>query len=51
MDMVVQSRTGYLEDGLLVVNKVKLMKNYMKKKTFILDCISIAPTDILYLGA
>ena len=52
MDMLVQSRTGYLEDGLLVEDKMKLLKYYTKTKktTFILDCLAVAPTDVLYIG-
>ena len=51
LDMVAKSRTGYLEDGLIVTDKMKLMKNYTKKTTFILDCLALAPTDLLYFGS
>ncbi|XP_045205389.1 cyclic nucleotide-gated cation channel alpha-3-like [Mercenaria mercenaria] len=49
MDMFVSSRTGYLEEGLLVTNPQKLRKNYIKSTNFKMDIISILPTDILYI--
>ncbi|XP_052282307.1 cyclic nucleotide-gated cation channel alpha-3-like [Dreissena polymorpha] len=48
-DMFVSSRTGYLEEGLLVTNPLKLRRNYFKSTNFKLDIISIFPTDIFYV--
>ncbi|XP_046556968.1 cyclic nucleotide-gated cation channel alpha-3-like isoform X1 [Haliotis rubra] len=48
LDMWVQFRTGYLEQGLMVTDPVKLRKNYMKTRTFILDVVSVMPTDLFY---
>ncbi|KAJ8028024.1 Cyclic nucleotide-gated olfactory channel [Holothuria leucospilota] len=47
-DMGVQLRTGYLEQGLLVTDWVKLRNHYLKSKTFIFDFLSIIPFDLLY---
>ncbi|MCL4139743.1 UNVERIFIED_CONTAM: hypothetical protein GTU68_019157 [Idotea baltica] len=48
LDMFVRAHEGYLEQGLLVKDPVKLRKNYLKTKTFRLDLLSVLPTDILY---
>ncbi|XP_023244656.1 cyclic nucleotide-gated channel cone photoreceptor subunit alpha-like [Centruroides sculpturatus] len=49
IDIFVHTRTGYLEQGLLVKDSRKLVQNYMKSIYFKLDILSILPTDILYL--
>ncbi|XP_071496267.1 cyclic nucleotide-gated channel alpha-3-like [Diadema antillarum] len=51
LDICVQLRTGYLEQGMLVVDSKKLRNNYMKdrKWTFYLDMLSIIPLDLLYI--
>uniref|UniRef100_A0A3Q2D9M9 Cyclic nucleotide gated channel subunit alpha 1b n=1 Tax=Cyprinodon variegatus TaxID=28743 RepID=A0A3Q2D9M9_CYPVA len=49
LDMVFRTRTGYLEQGLLVKDKLKLQERYMKTFQFKLDMVSMIPTDILYL--
>ncbi|KAH8875905.1 Cyclic nucleotide-gated cation channel alpha-3 [Schistosoma japonicum] len=49
LDIFVGCRTGYLEEGLLVRDKVKLKKAYFKRRQFIIDIIAILPTDLLYL--
>ena len=41
--------SGYLEQGLLVKDPVKLRKNYWKSKYVIFDVLSILPTDLAYL--
>lgn len=41
--------TGYLEQGLMVVDPVKLRRNYTKNRTFYIDVFSVLPTDILYI--
>ncbi|NXS08591.1 CNG3 protein, partial [Neodrepanis coruscans] len=47
-DMFVQTRTGYLEQGLLVKEEQKLREKYKKSFQFKLDFLSIIPTDLLY---
>ncbi|XP_029707336.1 cyclic nucleotide gated channel subunit alpha 1a [Takifugu rubripes] len=48
-DMFVRTRTGYLEQGLLVKDEKRLRDGYVSSFQFRLDVISIVPTDILYL--
>ncbi|KAK7097138.1 hypothetical protein V1264_004157 [Littorina saxatilis] len=50
MDMGFQFRTGYLEQGLMVVDPTKLRKNYTKSRQFKIDVLSLLPTDLLYLA-
>ncbi|XP_053110355.1 cGMP-gated cation channel alpha-1 isoform X2 [Hemicordylus capensis] len=47
-DMLVRTRTGYLEQGLLVKEELKLKKKYKGTVQFKLDVLSIIPTDLLY---
>ncbi|KAM9295258.1 cyclic nucleotide-gated channel alpha-1 [Morus bassanus] len=47
-DMFVRTRTGYLEQGLLVKEEQKLQKKYKTSFQFKLDFLSIIPTDLLY---
>ncbi|GFQ72183.1 cyclic nucleotide-gated cation channel subunit A [Trichonephila clavata] len=49
VDIAVHCRTGYLEQGLLVRDRSKLIKNYTSSIAFKLDIISIFPTDLLYV--
>ena len=39
---------GYLEQGLIVRDLSKLRKNYMQSRAFLLDIVSLLPTDFLY---
>ena len=48
LDMVANSRTGYLEQGILVRDTRALALNYLKSFKFKLDVISVLPTDITY---
>ncbi|XP_026767590.3 cyclic nucleotide-gated channel rod photoreceptor subunit alpha [Pangasianodon hypophthalmus] len=48
-DMVFRTRTGYLEQGLLVKDEKKLRARYIESIQFKLDLISMIPTDICYL--
>ena len=47
--MLVVFFSGYLEQGLLVRDPTKLRRNYAKSPGFVLDVLSILPTDLLYL--
>ncbi|XP_022084450.1 cyclic nucleotide-gated cation channel alpha-3-like [Acanthaster planci] len=50
LDIVVQFRTGYLEQGLLVRDPKKLRKSYVKSWMFKLDVLSMLPLDLLYIA-
>uniref|UniRef100_A0A8D0LBL4 Cyclic nucleotide gated channel subunit alpha 1 n=1 Tax=Sphenodon punctatus TaxID=8508 RepID=A0A8D0LBL4_SPHPU len=47
-DMFVRTRTGYLEQGLMVKDELKLKERYKETSQFKLDVLSVVPTDILY---
>nr|XP_040036451.1 cGMP-gated cation channel alpha-1 [Gasterosteus aculeatus aculeatus] len=49
-DMIFRTRTGYLEQGLLVKDEQKLRERYMHSVQFKLDLASMVPTDVLYLA-
>ncbi|MCJ8729150.1 hypothetical protein PDJAM_G00102810 [Pangasius djambal] len=49
MDTFVRSRTGFLEQGLLVKDTKKLMENYRKTAQFKYDIFSMLPTDIFMI--
>ncbi|XP_056459786.1 cyclic nucleotide-gated cation channel alpha-3 [Gadus chalcogrammus] len=48
-DSFVRSRTGYLEQGLLVKDSKKLRDKYKTTSQFKYDMISMIPTDLLFL--
>lgn len=48
-DTFVRSRTGYLEQGLLVKDATKLKAKYRTIPQFKYDMISMIPTDLLFL--
>ncbi|XP_033743768.1 cyclic nucleotide-gated cation channel alpha-3-like [Pecten maximus] len=48
IDMGISSRTGYLEEGLLVRDATKLRKHYTSSTMFKTDILSIIPTDLFY---
>ncbi|XP_073093760.1 cyclic nucleotide-gated channel alpha-1 isoform X4 [Manis javanica] len=48
LDMFIRTRTGYLEQGLLVKEKHKLIERYKSSLQFKLDALSVVPTDLLY---
>lgn len=52
IDIVVQFRTGYLEQGLMVCDYKKLALHYMKSRPFIMDLVSLIPVDLFqaYFG-
>ncbi|XP_026785066.3 cyclic nucleotide-gated channel cone photoreceptor subunit alpha [Pangasianodon hypophthalmus] len=47
IDTFIRSRTGFLEQGLLVKDSKKLWEHYKKTPQFKCDLISIIPTDLL----
>lgn len=47
LDIGVQLRTGYLEQGLMVYNYKKLAGHYLKSRAFLLDLAALTPLDIL----
>ncbi|XP_015175823.1 PREDICTED: uncharacterized protein LOC107066079 isoform X2 [Polistes dominula] len=47
LDVAVQFRTGYLEQGLMVYNSKKLAGHYLKSKCFVLDLLALLPLDLL----
>ncbi|KAK3913712.1 Cyclic nucleotide-gated cation channel alpha-3, partial [Frankliniella fusca] len=47
LDVVVQFRTGYLEQGLMVYDSSKLAGHYMQSRAFLLDLGSLLPLDLL----
>ncbi|XP_008592663.1 PREDICTED: cyclic nucleotide-gated cation channel alpha-3 isoform X2 [Galeopterus variegatus] len=49
LDMMVRARTGFLEQGLMVMDAEKLWKHYTKSLQFKLDVLSLIPTDLAYL--
>ncbi|XP_056590852.1 cyclic nucleotide-gated channel cone photoreceptor subunit alpha [Triplophysa dalaica] len=49
LDTFVRSRTGFLEQGLLVQDSKKLWEHYKKSPQFRFDMISMVPTDLLML--
>ncbi|XP_036346412.1 cGMP-gated cation channel alpha-1-like [Rhagoletis pomonella] len=48
-DIVVQLRTGYLEQGLMVYDDKKLAMHYIHSKDFFFDIISLIPLDLIQL--
>ncbi|XP_014253581.2 uncharacterized protein LOC106668912 isoform X2 [Cimex lectularius] len=50
LDIVVQFRTGYLEQGLMVYDTKKLAGHYMESNSFLLDLITVFPLDLLQLN-
>ncbi|KAJ3633812.1 hypothetical protein MTP99_010736 [Tenebrio molitor] len=50
IDMIlIQPRVKYLNEGFWVTDMAQLRHNYMKKKAFKLDLISLMPLDLLYV--
>ncbi|XP_051159570.1 uncharacterized protein LOC127280558 isoform X2 [Leptopilina boulardi] len=50
LDVGVQFRTGYLEQGLMVYNNKKLAGHYVKSKSFVLDLLALLPLDLLQVN-
>lgn len=49
MDIIISSRTSFLEDGIYVDDLKRMAKKYMKSYQFVLDVASVLPLDIFYL--
>lgn len=49
LDIGVQLRTGYLEQGLMVYNSKKLAGHYLKSRAFLLDLAALTPLDLIQI--
>ncbi|XP_054294599.2 cyclic nucleotide-gated cation channel alpha-4 isoform X1 [Pongo pygmaeus] len=49
LDMVVRFHTGFLEQGILVVDKGRISSRYVRTWSFFLDLASLMPTDVVYV--
>ncbi|CAH1184274.1 unnamed protein product [Phyllotreta striolata] len=47
LDLAVQLRTGYLEQGLMVYDSKKLSCHYLRSRAFLLDLAALCPLDLL----
>lgn len=47
-DIVVKFLTGYMENGLMCFEHLKIAKRYVRTFEFKVDLLSLAPTDLLY---
>lgn len=47
LDIVVQLRTGYLEQGLMVYDSKKLAGHYLHSRAFLFDLGALTPLDVL----
>ncbi|XP_017837388.1 cyclic nucleotide-gated cation channel alpha-3 isoform X2 [Drosophila busckii] len=50
VDIFFHFRTGYLEDGVLQTDALKLRTHYMNSTIFYIDCLCLLPLDFLYLS-
>ncbi|RWS15161.1 cyclic nucleotide-gated cation channel alpha-3-like protein, partial [Dinothrombium tinctorium] len=50
LDIAVHFRTGYLEEGVLQTDGVKLRQHYMNSTMFYIDALCLLPLDFLYLS-
>lgn len=50
LDIAFHFRTGYLDDGVLQTDTVKLRIHYMNTTRFYIDCLCLIPLDFLYLS-
>lgn len=50
LDIAFHFRTGYLDDGVLQTDTIKLRIHYMNTTTFYIDCLCLLPLDFLYLS-
>lgn len=50
LDVAVQFRTGYLEQGLMVYDSKKLAGHYLRSRAFLLDIGALLPLDLLQIN-
>ncbi|XP_054720750.1 cyclic nucleotide-gated channel cone photoreceptor subunit alpha-like, partial [Uloborus diversus] len=50
LDIAVHFRTGFLEEGVLQTDSVKLRQHYINSTMFYIDCLCLLPLDFLYLS-
>jgi cyclic nucleotide gated channel alpha 3 len=50
IDIIFNFRTGFLEDGVLQTDPLRLRHYYMNTTRFYIDCLCLIPLDILYLS-
>jgi len=48
LDIAIAARTGFLEEGILVMDTKRVYKRYIHSVEFIADVVSLIPTDVLY---
>ncbi|KAM4603362.1 cyclic nucleotide gated channel subunit alpha 1a [Polymixia lowei] len=48
-DIAFKTRTGYLEQGLMVKDENRIWDHYLNSFQFRLDAVSMLPTDVLYV--
>ncbi|XP_077722839.1 cyclic nucleotide-gated channel alpha-4 isoform X1 [Canis aureus] len=49
LDIVVRFHTGFLDQGILVVDKGRISSRYVRTWSFFLDLASLMPTDLAFL--
>jgi cyclic nucleotide gated channel alpha 3 len=49
-DILFNFRTGFLEEGVLQTDPIRLRHHYMNTTRFYIDCLCLMPLDILYLS-
>ncbi|XP_004717113.1 cyclic nucleotide-gated cation channel alpha-4 [Echinops telfairi] len=49
LDIVARFHTGFLEQGILVVDRGQIASRYVRTWSFVLDLASLVPTDLTYL--
>lgn len=49
-DILFNFRTGFLEEGVLQTDPVRLRHYYMNTTRFYIDCLCLIPLDVLYLS-
>lgn len=47
-DILVKFLTGYMENGLMCFDRLKIAKRYVKTLEFKIDLLSLVPTDLIY---
>ena len=50
LDIGVHFRTGFLDEGVLQTDGIKLRQHYMNSTMFYIDCLCLLPLDFLYLS-